>query len=79
MYRTNIFACKPSPARFTCVDDYQWAIVRQLSRRCVASVTQAPRCGAMVCRTHLRLDAESGFHCDRNYVCAQILGAYIIS
>ena len=36
-------------------------------------------CGATVCRTHLRLDRDFAFHCDGNYVCTQILGAYIIS
>ena len=45
----------------------------------VASIIQAPRCGATVCRTHHRLDTEWGSHCDGNYVCAQILGAYISS
>ena len=42
------------------------------------SIIHAPRCGATVCRTHLRLD-DWGFHCDGNYVYAQILGACIIS
>ena len=43
------------------------------------SVIQAPRCGATVCRIHHRLDAKCAFHCDRNYVCTQILRPYIIS
>ena len=44
----------------------------------VTSIIQAPRCGATVFRTHLRLGAECTFLCDGNYICAQILIAYII-
>ena len=45
----------------------------------VASIIQAPRCGATVCCTHLRLNTEWGFRCEGNVLCAQILGAYINS
>ena len=45
----------------------------------VALIIQAPRSGTTVCHTHLHLDAKFAFHCDRSYVCTQILGAYIIS
>ena len=43
----------------------------------LATIIQPPRCGATVCRTHLRLDAECGSHCDGNYACAQILETYL--
>ncbi|KAI0216528.1 hypothetical protein LSAT2_031463 [Lamellibrachia satsuma] len=33
----------------------------------LASILQAPRCGATAYRAHLRLDAEWGSHCDGNY------------
>ena len=40
----------------------------------LASIIHAPRSGATVCCTHLRLDAEWGSHCD-----GKMLGAYISS
>ena len=45
----------------------------------LASVIQAPRCGATVCRSHCRLDAKCTFYCGGNYVCNHILGAYIMT
>ena len=43
-----------------------------------ASIIQAPCCGATVCCIHQSLDPNRTFHCDGNYVCAQILVAYKI-
>ena len=43
----------------------------------LASIIHAPCRGTIVCRAHYRLDAKCT--CDGNYVCAQILGAYIIT
>ena len=45
-------------------------LVQLVADKIIASIIQALRCGATVCRTHLHLDAEWGFHCDENYVCA---------
>ena len=52
---------------------------KKRSPRNLASIIQAPRCGATVCRTRLRLGAGWGSHCGGNYVCTQILGACISS
>ena len=43
----------------------------------VASIIQAPRSGATVCRAHHRLGAKCTLHCDGNYACTHNLGACV--
>ena len=51
--------------------------IREICSPVLASIIQAMRCCATVCRPRLRLDAELGCHCDGNYVYCQNVGAYI--
>ena len=42
------------------------------------SFIEYPGCGATVCLTHLSQESQCGFRCDGNYICTQILSAYLI-